>query len=126
VPSRFESHIDRMIREAQERGEFDDLPGSGKPLPGRGEPYEENWWLKDWVRREELTGVAPTTLRIRKEAEELQQTLAKKRSEQLVREYVTDLNERIRRANRGQVDGPPVIIDEFDVDAVVAAWRISR
>ncbi|WP_173077120.1 J-domain-containing protein [Phytohabitans rumicis] len=115
-----------MIREAQERGEFDDLPGSGKPLPGRGEPYEENWWLKDWVRREELTGIAPTSLRIRKEAEELMETVAKKRSEQLVREYVTDLNERIRQANRGQVDGPPVVIDEVDVDAVVAAWRGSR
>ncbi|MBI3972709.1 MAG: DUF1992 domain-containing protein [Chloroflexi bacterium] len=26
------SHVDRLIREAQERGEFDNLPGTGKPL----------------------------------------------------------------------------------------------
>jgi hypothetical protein len=31
--SRFESLLDRQIRAAQERGEFDDLPGAGKPLP---------------------------------------------------------------------------------------------
>ncbi|SMC89901.1 DUF1992 domain-containing protein [Lentzea albidocapillata] len=33
----FESWIDRQIREAQERGEFDNLPSAGKPLPGAGE-----------------------------------------------------------------------------------------
>jgi hypothetical protein len=30
--SRFESALDRQIRAAEERGEFDDLPGKGKPL----------------------------------------------------------------------------------------------
>ncbi len=28
-----ESSVERQIREAQERGEFDNLPGAGKPLP---------------------------------------------------------------------------------------------
>ncbi|MEJ3745725.1 DUF1992 domain-containing protein [Actinomycetes bacterium KLBMP 9797] len=122
----FESRIDRQIREAQERGEFDDLPGAGKPLPGRDEPYDEDWWLKQWVRREELGGVAPTSLRLRKEAEELMDTLATKSSEAVVREIVADLNARIERARRGLIDGPPVIIRPFDVDAVVEAWRASR
>lgn len=123
---RYESRIDRQIREAQERGEFDDLPGAGKPLPGRGEPYDEDWWLKQWVRREQLGGVAPTTLKLRKEAEELMETLATKSSETVVREIVADLNARIDRARRGLVDGPPVILKPFDVDAVVAAWRERR
>ncbi|MEV4218944.1 DUF1992 domain-containing protein [Nonomuraea sp. NPDC049725] len=42
----FESWVDRQIREAQERGEFDDLPGAGKPLPGADKPYDEHWWIK--------------------------------------------------------------------------------
>jgi len=29
----------RQIREAQERGEFDDLPGKGQPLDLAGNPY---------------------------------------------------------------------------------------
>lgn len=41
----YETALDRAIREAAERGEFDNLPGSGKPLPIRhsGDP---DWWLK--------------------------------------------------------------------------------
>ena len=46
----YESAIDRAIREATERGEFDNLPGAGKPLHLRntGDP---NWWLKDLMER---------------------------------------------------------------------------
>ena len=29
-----ESPVEKQIREAMERGEFDDLPGAGKPLEG--------------------------------------------------------------------------------------------
>ena len=32
----FTSWIDRQINEAQERGDFDNLPGAGKPLPRAG------------------------------------------------------------------------------------------
>jgi hypothetical protein len=126
VTSWYESRIDRQIREAQERGEFDNLPGSGKPLPDRGELYDENWWVKELVRREKLTGLAPASLRLRKEAEELMDTLATKPSESSVRAIVMDLNERIERARRGLVDGPPVILATFDVDEVVEAWRQQR
>jgi DnaJ family protein C protein 28 len=35
----WESWIDQQIREAQERGEFDDLPGRGKPLDLTPNPY---------------------------------------------------------------------------------------
>ncbi|GAT83553.1 molecular chaperone DnaJ [Streptomyces sp. F-3] len=36
----FESWVDRQIREAQQRGEFDRLPGAGRPLPD-DRSYEE-------------------------------------------------------------------------------------
>ena len=121
-----ESWLDREIRLAQERGDFDDLPGAGKPLPDRGELYDEQWWIKQWVRREEITGSVPATLRIKKEAEELMTRLARESSEAVVRRIVTELNERVDRARRGHVDGPPVVLDPFDVDAVVARWRRVR
>jgi hypothetical protein len=126
MPSRYESRIERQIREAQERGEFDNLPGAGKPLPGHGSTDDENWWIRDWIRRENLTGLAPTSLKIRKEVEDLSRRLAKESSEQSVRAIVTDLNERILRARRGLVDGPPVVLPALDVDEVVAAWRRQR
>ena len=122
----YESRIDRQIREAQERGDFDDLPGTGQPIPDRGELYDENWWLKEWVRRENLTGLAPTSLKIRREAEELTDRLARETQESAVRRIVADLNRRIEQANRGLVDGPPVVMPLFNVDGVVARWRERR
>jgi hypothetical protein len=122
----YESAIDKQIREAQERGDFDNLPGLGKPLPDGGEAYDEEWWLKKLVAREQLGGLAPTSLKIRREAEELLDTIAARPSEQRVREIVADLNERIEKARRGLVDGPPVVLPLFDVEEVVAHWREQR
>ncbi|MCP2321895.1 hypothetical protein HDA40_000402 [Hamadaea flava] len=121
--SPYESHIDRQIREARERGDFDDLPGSGKPIPGAGEHYDEDWWLKSMVARENLGGLAPTSLKIRKAAEDILDEAIKKNSEQTVRQLVADLNKRIEQANRGLVDGPPVVIARIDVDEIVRDWR---
>jgi Domain of unknown function (DUF1992) len=122
----YESRIDRQIREAQERGEFDNLPGAGEPIPDRGELHDENWWLKQWIQRENITGLVPHTLKIRKEAEELDDRLAGETQESSVRRIVTDLNARIERANRGLIDGPPVVIPLFYVDDVVTRWREAR
>ncbi len=49
--SEHESFVDRVIREAMERGEFDDLPGAGKPIPGEGTVDSEGWWIRRWVER---------------------------------------------------------------------------
>lgn len=122
----YESWLDAQIRQAQERGDFDNLPGTGKPLPDRGELYDEDWWIKQWVRREEITGAVPTSLKVKKEAEEIMTTVAAQSSEAAVRRIVTDLNERIDRVQRGHVDGPPVVLRRLDADAVVQAWRRQR
>jgi hypothetical protein len=119
----YESPVDREIREAQERGEFDNLPGAGKPLPGYGQADDEDWWIKGLVQREKITGMVPVSLLLRREAEDLIRTVAGKPTESAVRAYVADLNERILRARRGLVDGPPVVIPTVDADEVVRAWR---
>ncbi len=46
----WESAIDQQIREAQERGDFDNLPGQGRPLPL--EPWEGDWALAHHVLRQ--------------------------------------------------------------------------
>ena len=48
------SLVERQIREAMERGEFDGLPGSGKPIEGLDRPYDPAWWATKWIRRERL------------------------------------------------------------------------
>ena len=39
--SQWESAIDTQIREAQERGDFDNLPGQGRPLPA--DVWDDEW-----------------------------------------------------------------------------------
>ena len=40
----WESAIDKQIREAMERGEFDNLPGAGKPLDLADDPHTPDDW----------------------------------------------------------------------------------
>jgi hypothetical protein len=123
MPEAYESSVERQIREAQQRGDFDNLPGAGQPLPGAGEPYDENWWLKRLVEREQLTGLAPATLALRRQLDELPETLARLPSEQAVRDTVAAINEQILRSRRGLLDGPPVLLRTVRLDEVLAAWR---
>jgi hypothetical protein len=122
----YESAFEAQIRQAQERGEFDNLPGAGKPLPGAGEAYDEDWWLKEWLKREEITGVLPPSLALRKDAEDLMETMSRKTSEVDVRRVVGEINARIVKAQRGLLDGPAVVLNIFDVEEVVRRWRSSR
>jgi Domain of unknown function (DUF1992) len=126
MTNRWESAVDRQIREAQEAGEFDRLPGLGRPLPGAGGEYDEDWWVKDWVRREQVTGVLPATLTLRKDVEDVDATVDRLRTEAEVRAAVAELNERIGRNRRGYLGGPPVLLRDLDADAVVAGWRQRR
>ena len=49
-----ESLAERRIREAMERGEFDRLPGTGRPIPDLEAPYDPAWWARRWVERSRL------------------------------------------------------------------------
>ena len=123
----YESSIDRQLREAAERGEFDNLRGSGKPLPDHGREYDEDWWVKDWLEREGATaGVIPPTLALRRETEDVEAKVDRLPTEWEVRDYLAELNERIRKARVGLLDGPPVVLPPLDADRVVAGWRERR
>src|SRR5438105_2844047 len=44
-PGQWESLIDQIVREARERGAFDNLPGTGQPLPVDENPFAGEWEL---------------------------------------------------------------------------------
>ncbi|WP_246001940.1 DUF1992 domain-containing protein [Allorhizocola rhizosphaerae] len=118
--------MDKAIREAQERGEFDNLPGAGKPLPGAGEGYREDWWLKQWIQREQITGAVPATLLLRRDVEDVDDAIARCRTESEVRRLVDALNERIVKSQRGYLDGPPVVLKTLDPQEFVRRWFARR
>jgi hypothetical protein len=123
----YESAVEKAIREAQERGQFDNLPHSGKPLPGLDGPDDELWWVRSYVRREGLAGAEflPESLLLRRQGERIDDTVAPLRTEQAVREHVEELNRQIRRARLAS-SGPPVILRVVVADEVVARWRARQ
>jgi hypothetical protein len=123
---RYESWVDRQIREAQERGEFDNLPGAGKPIPGLTGRHDPDWWVKGLMEREQIKPPLPPALALRKEVSELPQTLADVRDERVVRDLVEALNHRILDLRRRPAVGRPVFVATVDVDEAVAAWRRGR
>jgi hypothetical protein len=122
---RFETWIERQIREATERGEFDNLPGSGKPVPGLGKPYDEMWWVKRKLRRENLSYMPPS-LALRKEAHEALEGAARAQTETELRERIAAINDKIRDAIRMGIRGPELNLVPFDVERIVREWRRSR
>jgi hypothetical protein len=121
----FESWIDRQIREAIERGEFDNLAGAGKPLPGL-DRQDDDWWIKAKLERENVRGLLPPSLALRREAQDIDETVAELREESQVRAVVEDLNARILDARRRAVDGPIVFVRTADVEVVLETWRNRR
>jgi hypothetical protein len=121
----WESWVDRQIRESMERGEFDNLPGAGKPIPGLNEPDDEMWWVKRKLRSEGLSYLPPA-LALRREAERDIDAALTATAEARVRQIVEDVNEQIRKANRRGVGDPAVLLAPYDVERVVERWRQRR
>jgi hypothetical protein len=129
-PQYYESWVDKQIREAQERGEFDGLPGAGKPLERLGDLNDPDWWVKGYIKRENLdiSGALPTPLALRKEAAGFPESLSDMRTEAQVREILEDFNHRVKADRLRPAVGrlPPLIAKTVDVDEVVEQWRALR
>ena len=121
----WESWIDRQIREAHERGDFDDLPGAGKPIPDLDSPRDELWWVRKKLKEENLSYLPPA-LQVRRDVEVARERIAGAGSEQQVRQIVSQINTVIREVNRGALDGPAPSVALLDEERVVAQWRDER
>ena len=121
-PYRFEWWIDRQIREATERGEFDDLPGHGQPIPDIDKAYDEMWWVKAKLKREGVA-LTPPTLALRREAEDAHDAALAARTDAEARRILEAVNEKIRAAIRVPPAGPPLNLMPFDIDRVLRRRR---
>jgi hypothetical protein len=107
--------VERIIREAQEAGEFDHVPGRGKPIPGIGQTYEPTWWVRSWVERERRNdAVTALTARLR---HELPRLLASS-DPTVIRSGVDGLNAEIAALN-GDL-APDEWLAQLDVDRLLA------
>lgn len=117
--------VDTVIDQAIRRGEFDNLPLEGKPIPGIKGTHDPDWWVKNLVEREKITGVLPSA-QLRNDAAGLEEELDREATEDRVREIVEEFNTRVIDARRQLTGGPPVVTPTRDVDAEVVRWRARR
>jgi len=118
--------VETSIQQAMRRGDFDNLPGAGKPLPGLTGTHDPDWWIRRKIEREQLTGLGPPALLLRTEDAELDAKLDRLASESTVREHLESFNRRVIEARRQLQGGPPVITRTRDVEEEVARWRQRR
>lgn len=119
--------VEAQIKQAQARGEFDDLPGAGKPIPKLAKAHDPDWWVKDFIRREkiETDALLPPSVQLRKEKEQIAEKVAKMRTEAEVREYLQDLNKRILLQIR-DATGVVVPVGTVDEEHYVEQWSLDR
>ena len=121
----WETWIDAQIRVAREQGAFDNLPGAGKPLPNIGDTYDPDWWVKQLVKREDVSILPPALELLRKVEKELA-VIERLDDEATVRHRVAALNVEIAKVNATVLEGPPTRLSTLDVDKVVERWRRTR
>jgi hypothetical protein len=123
-----ETWVDKQIREAQKRGDFDNLPGAGKPLAGLDRPFSATRWAVNWVEREggDLSAMLPPLLSLRRERAAILASLATVTSEPVLRATVEDFNHRLLDQYRRPIEGPMVAVGMLDVEETLAAWQALR
>lgn len=120
------AYVESAIQVAIRRGDFDNLPGAGKPLPGLGDHHDPDWWIRRKIEQENLSGLGPPALLLRVEDRGLDEELDLLTRESDVRDVLDDFNRRVIEARRQLLGGPPVVTPTRDVDAEVEAWRERR
>ncbi|MGB3187254.1 MAG: DUF1992 domain-containing protein [Ornithinimicrobium sp.] len=130
TPEQIDNWVEHSIKQAQRRGDFDNLPGAGKPLSPMDHPNDPDWWLRSLIQRERIDLVAalPGPMALRRERATYPEALADISDEERVRGILMDFNERVLADRRRPVAtaNSPVVAGRIDVEAMVERWRELR
>ena len=125
----FESWVDSQISRGIARGDFERLPGAGKPILGLDREETAYDWAVAKARREgvDTAAMLPPGLALRRERDQLPARAARLTAEEDVRALAEDYNLRVeafwRRPQESRWAPVPGLAD---VEALVAGWRLAR
>lgn len=120
------ARVESAIEQAARRGDFDDLPGAGKPLdlPATHDP---DWWVNQRIASGDIDRQAllPAVVLLRKEYEKRDETLAALPTAKAAREYAEDFTERVHQDRRA-TPFQRMLAPAWDPDEAAARWRELR
>jgi hypothetical protein len=125
----FETWVGNQISRSIARGDFERLPGAGRPLPGLDREETAYDWAVAKARREgvDTAAMLPPGLALRRERDELPDRAARLASEAEVRALAEDYNARVaafwRRPQESRWSPVPGLAD---VEALVSGWHRHR
>ncbi|MEK7470285.1 MAG: DUF1992 domain-containing protein [Planctomycetota bacterium] len=119
------SWIDEQVAKAQREGAFDNLPGTGKPLKDLDRPYEEDWWLREFLEREQLS-VTPEPIDLRARISQLRDEAATLTDEREVRRRFVAMNVLISRLNSIPQPDAMAPVAPADVEEELRTFRRRR
>jgi hypothetical protein len=94
----FDKMVERMIKEAQERGEFDDLPGQGEPLKLEDDRHiPEDLRLAHKILKN--AGCLPPELALKKEIRQMEDLLDAISDEKEKYRFIKKINYKIMQLN---------------------------
>lgn len=119
------SLVERRIQEAMERGDFDNLPGAGKPLHIDEPPVlnSDLWWALKILKQ---ANFVPDEIRWRKQIDELRVRMHAAQNEQELRRIVREMNTLIMKLNTMGTNRIPTTLTTFNEEKVVAEWRARQ
>ncbi len=118
--------IPSAIDKAAADGVFENLPLAGTPLnlPPSDDPM---WWIRQRLEDDDVDrdALLPPVVLLRREHDEMKETVGLLRTEAEVRAHIADYNERVLR-NRWESPHPTLLAPELDADAWVQWWTQNR
>jgi hypothetical protein len=118
--------VEDAVEEAIARGDFDDLPGAGKPLD-LGSHHDPDWWIKQRIAEGDVDPAAllPTVVLLRREYAARDETLVELADEEAVREYAEDFTSRVLD-DRLAHPMARMISPTLETEEALERWRVLR
>jgi hypothetical protein len=110
------------IEQAIQEGQFNALPGFGKPLNLDPANNAGDCWLKRKAQQENLE-ILPPALVLKRHVERKQQAILEIRDEAKARTALLELNEMIEKSLMNILWGPPCDVLPLEIERFMEAWR---
>jgi len=109
------------IEQAIQEGQFNALPGFGKPLNLDPANNAGDCWLKRKAQQENLE-ILPPALVLKRHVERKQQAILEIRDEAKARTALLELNEMIEKSLMNILWGPPCDVLPLETERFMEAW----